>query len=59
MDSNYTCSAAANLDSALKKYGEQYQQVLLKECKYIGKKIIRYIKDSLSNFSSDDEENDF
>ena len=35
-----------------------YPQVLLKECKYTEKKVIRYINDNLSNFSSDDDEFD-
>ena len=35
-----------------------YPQVLLKECKYTEKKVIRYINDNLSNISSDDDEFD-
>ena len=31
--------------------------MFLKECKYIEKNVIRYIRDSLSDFTSDDEEN--
>ena len=30
--------------------------MFLKECKYIEKKVVRHIRDSLSNFYSDDEE---
>ena len=40
------------MDSALKKIDFCYPQVLLKECKYIEKKVIRHINDNLSDFSS-------
>ena len=43
MDSNYTCLAAISLDSALKKDGNYYPQVFLKECKYGKNKAIRHI----------------
>ena len=43
------------LDSALKKDENYYPQVLLNECKYIDKKVIRHINDNLSDFSSSDE----
>ena len=43
-----------SLDSALNKDGDCYPQVLSKECKYIEKKVIRYINDNLSDFSSSD-----
>ena len=39
-------------DSAIKKDESYYPQVFLKECKYIKKKVIRYINDNLSDFSS-------
>ena len=55
VDSNHTCLAVISLDSALKKDENYYPQVFLKECKYIEKKVIRYINDTLSNFSSSDE----
>ena len=55
IDSNHTCLAVISLDSALKKDENYYPQVFLKECKYIEKKVIRYINDTLSNFSSSDE----
>ena len=55
VDSNYTCLAIISLDSALKKDGNYYPQVLLKECKYIEKKVIRHINDNLSNFSFSEE----
>ena len=37
VDSNYTCLAVVSLKSALKKDGNYYPQVFLKECKYIEK----------------------
>ena len=52
LDSNHTCLAVISLDSALKKIDFCYPQVLLKECKYIEKKVIRHINDNLSDFSS-------
>ena len=55
MDSNLTCLTEISFDSALKKYANYYPQVLLKECKYIEKKVIRNINDNLSNFSYSDE----
>ena len=55
IDSNHTCLAVITLDSALKKDENYYPQVFLKECKYIEKKVIRYINNTLSNFSSSDE----
>ena len=54
VDFNHTCFAVITLDSALKK-DEDYPQVLLKECKYIEKKIVRHISDNLSDFSFSDE----
>ena len=44
-----------NLESALKKDESYYPQVFLKECKYIEKKLVRRINDSLIDFSSSDE----
>ena len=55
VDSNHTCLAVISLDSALKKDGNHYPQVFLKECKYIEKKVTRHINDNLSDFSSSDE----
>ena len=51
--------ALISLDSAVSKDGSYYPQVLLKECKYIKKKVIRYIIDDLeSSFGgSDDSDN--
>ena len=48
-DSSYTCLAVISLDSALKKYDNYYPQVLLKECKYTEKKVIRHINDNFSD----------
>ena len=58
MDSNHTCLAVFSLDSALKKDENYYQQVFLKECKYIEIKVIRYINDNFSGFSSDGDSDD-
>ena len=55
VDYNHTCLAVIGLDSALKKDENYYPQVLLKECKYIEKKVIRHIDDNLSDFSSHGE----
>ena len=56
VDSNHTCLAVISLDSALKKDESFYLQVFSKECKYIMKKVIRYISDNLSDVSSDEFE---
>ena len=40
MDSNHTCLAVINLDSALNKDENYYPQVFLKECKYIEKRLL-------------------
>ena len=56
--SNHTCIAIISLDSALKRDENYHLKVFLKECKYIEKKVIRYINDNLSDFSSDDDESD-
>ena len=55
MDFNHTCLAVIRLDSALKKDDKYYLQVFLKECKYIGKKVIRHINDNLSDISSSND----
>ena len=48
-------STVIRLDSAL-KYNKNYcQEVFLKDCKYIEKKVIRHVNDNLSDFSSFDE----
>ena len=52
VDSNQTCLAVINLDSALNKDDKYYPQVFLKGCKYIEKKALRHIRDNLSGFSS-------
>ena len=54
VSSNHTCLAVINLNSAVNKDGNCYPQMFLKECKYIEKKIIRYINDNLSDFSLSD-----
>ena len=55
VDSNHTCLAVINLDSALKKDDNYYLQVLLKKSKYIEKKVVRDIYDNLSYSSSSNE----
>ena len=40
VDSNHTCLAAISFDSVLKKDENYYPQVLLKECKYILKRLL-------------------
>ena len=52
VDPSYTCLAVVSLDSIFEAYNKYYLQVFLKECKYIEKKLIRYITDKLKN--SDD-----
>ena len=56
VDSNYTCLAVICLDSALKKGDNYYWQVFLKEREYIQKKVIWHIDDNLSDFSSDESD---
>ena len=50
IDSNHTCLALISSDSALKKDDNYYLQGFLKECKHIGKNVIRHINDNLSDF---------
>ena len=58
MDSNHTCLAIISLGSALEKNENYYAQVLLKECKYIGKKVVKHSPDYLIDFSSSSDESD-
>ena len=58
LDSNHTCLAVISLDSAFKKDDSYYPQVILKECKYIAKKVVRYIHDNLSDFSYSSDESE-
>ena len=58
MDSNQNCLVVITLDSVLKKDDSYYPQIFLKECQYTEKKVIRYINDNFSDFSSDDDESD-
>ena len=46
------------MDSALKKDDSYYPQVFSKECKYTEKKVVRYIHDSLRDFSYSSDESD-
>ena len=52
VDSNHTCLAVISSDSAIKKDDNYYPQGFLKECKHVGKKVIRHINDNLSDFFS-------
>ena len=54
VDYNHTFLAVIILDSALKKDKSYYPQVFSEELKHIEKKVIRYINDNLSDFSSSD-----
>ena len=50
-DSNYTYLAVMLIDFVIKKDGNYYPQVFLKDCKYTEKKIvIRYTADDLEFF---------
>ena len=55
VDSNQTWVAVISLDFAFNKDRNCYSQLFVKNCKYIGKKIIKHINDNLSGFSSSDE----
>ena len=55
VNSNHSCLAVINLDSALKKDENCYLQVFLKEYQYIEKKVIWDINNNLRDFSSSDE----
>ena len=44
VDSNHTCLAVISLDSAVKKDGNYYLQVSLKEYKYIQKKLLDIVQ---------------
>ena len=55
VNSDHICLAVISLDSALKKDENYYPQALLKECKYIEKKVVRRVDKNLSNFSYSDE----
>ena len=53
--SNYICLAVILIGLVLKEDGHYYPQVFLKECKYIEKKVVRYITDD-PEISSDDSD---
>ena len=58
LDPNHTCLAVISFYSSLKKNGNCYPQVFLKECKYIEKKVVRHINDNVSDFSYSFDESD-
>ena len=55
VDSNHSCLPVTSLDSALKKDENYYLLVFLKDCKYIEKKVVRYINDKLTDFFSSND----
>ena len=55
-DSSHTCPAVMSLDSVFNKDGNNYMQEFLKQCKYIEKKVNRYIIDDLESSSDDSDE---
>ena len=55
---DHACLAVISLESALKEDDNYYLQVLLKECKYIEKKVVRDIHDNLSVFAYSSDESD-
>ena len=58
LDFNGSCLAVISLDSSLKKDGNYYPQVFLKECTCIEKKVVTHIDDNLSDFSYSSIESD-
>ena len=58
MDFNHICLAAISWDSALRKDEQYYLQVFLKECRYIKKKVIRYIVCDLESSADDSDDSD-
>ena len=55
VDSNYTCLPVISLDSAPRKYENNYPQDFLKNVNMLRKKVVRHINDNLSDFTSFDE----
>ena len=55
VDSNYTCLAVISLDSAPRKYENNYPQDFLKNVNMLRKKVVRHINDNMSDFTSFDE----
>ena len=55
VDSNQTCLPVIRLDSVLKKDVNYYSQVFWRKCKFIKKKVNRYINDNLSDLYPFDE----
>ena len=58
VDSYYNCLVVISLNSALKKDENYYQQVFLKKCKYIKKKLIWNIIDDLESSYDDSDDSD-
>ena len=56
VDTNHTCLAVISFYSVLKKDGNYYQQVFLKEYKYIEKEVIRHVIGNPENSSDESEE---
>ena len=58
MDFDHICLAVISWDSALRKDEQYYLQVFLKECRYIKKKVIRYIVCDLESSADDSDDSD-
>ena len=58
MDFYHICLAVITWDSALRKDEQYYLQVFLKECRYIKKKVIRYIVCDLESSPDDSDDSD-
>ena len=56
IDFNHTSLEVISFDSALKKDKRYYLQVFLKECKYMKKKVVRHITQSIEIFPRDSDE---
>ena len=54
--SNHSCLAVISLDFAPNEDGNYYLQVFFKKCKYIEKKVIRYIIDDIESSSDDSDD---
>ena len=57
-DPSRTCLAVISLGFPLKKDANYYLQVFLKECVYIGTKVMRHINVDMSDSSYSDESNE-
>ena len=58
VDSNHTCLAVISFNSTLKRDGNYYPQLFLKERRYTEKNVVRHIYNNLSDFSYSSDESD-